>query len=250
MNDSFNNAKHKVAILQSNYIPWKGYFDIINLVDEFIIYDECQYSKGTWRNRNKIKTSRGLKWLTVPVEFHLRNRTPICSVPLSNHDWIENHLGSIKSAYAKAPYLRTLLPKIEALFERCKGAEFLSEVNLIFIKEIVDMLGIKTKLSSSMDYNIQSENATEKLLELLLKTNADCYLSGPAAIDYLDQNKFLSNNIKLVWMDYSGYPEYKQLHGSCIHEVTILDMLLNVGIENAMKYLLSDKYEYKKRLFL
>ena len=220
----------KVAILQSNYIPWKGYFDIIASVDEFIFYDEMQYTKNDWRNRNKIKTQNGLLWLTIPCEAKgiISNEQKICETKISDNRWAKKHWSSIMNAYAKARYFKEYKSFFEDLYVECSKEEYLCKVNYKFISAINNLLGIKTKISYSQDYGL-IDGKTERLVDLVQKANGTEYLSGPAAKDYINEQLFENANIKLEWMNYSGYKEYPQLFPPFEHGVTILDVIFNTG---------------------
>lgn len=226
----------KVAILQSNYIPWKGYFDIIGMVDEFIFYDEMQYTKNDWRNRNKIKTEQGLKWLTIPVENsnRLSNEQKISDTLIFDKRWNRKHWETIKNAYRKAPFFNHYKDVFEDLYLG-KEEDRLVEVNYKFIYTICNLLGIKTKISFDKDYGL-IDGKTERLVNLVQKANGTEYLSGPAAKDYIQESLFKEAGIKLTWMDYSNYPEYPQLYPPFEHGVSILDLLFNCG-DDAKKYM-------------
>ena len=228
----------KIAILQSNYIPWKGYFDIIASVDEFIFYDEMQYTSRDWRNRNKIKTANGLKWLSIPVnnKGHQITGLKINEVKITDNSWVKSHWETIKLTYSKTPYFKEYKTLFEDLYLSCLDEEFLCNVNYKFITAINNLLGITTKLSFDKDYGI-IEGKTERLLDLVKKAQGTEYLSGPAAKDYIQPEIFSNNKIKLSYMDYSNYPEYQQLYPPFEHGVTILDLLFNCGpyAKNYMK---------------
>lgn len=220
----------KVAVLQSNYIPWKGYFDIISQVDEFIFYDDVQYTNRDWRNRNKIKTPNGLLWLSVPVGED-RNRL-ICEVEIPDDAWQKKHWQSILQFYAKAPFFDEYRFFFENFYMNEKHAN-LSDMNINLIKKICsEILGIRTVFRNSGEFNLLGKKEN-RMLELLEKTGATHYLSGPAAKSYIDERNFAAKDIKLEWMDYSGYPEYRQLFGKFEHGVSILDLIFNVGKESA-----------------
>lgn len=227
----------KIAILQSNYIPWKGYFDIINSVDEFIFYDEMQYTKNDWRNRNKIKTQNGLQWLTIPCETKgsISNDQRICDTKITDKRWAKKHWNSIQNAYAKAPYFKENKNWVEDIYKSLEEEDFLCKVNYKFIYAICNYLGIKTKLSFSQDYGL-IEGKTERLVDLVQKAGGTEYLSGPAAKDYIEEDLFKNENIKLSWMDYSGYKEYPQLFPPFEHGVSILDLIFNTG-KDAINYI-------------
>lgn len=217
----------KVAILQSNYIPWKGYFDLIAAVDEFILYDEMQYTRRDWRNRNKIKTPRGLQWLTVPVRTKNRYLQKICETEIDGTDWQKNHWTQICSNYRKAPFFGEISSIMETLYLR-REYRVISDLNETFIREICAYLGIETKITHSWDYQLEGDK-TERLASLCAQAGGDEYISGPAAKYYIDCNVFSQNGIKLSWFEYGSYSEYSQLWGKFEHGVSILDLLINCG---------------------
>ena len=217
-----------VAILQSNYIPWKGYFDLIRSVDEFILYDEVQYTRRDWRNRNKIKTADGTQWLTVPVEVKGKYFQKINETLISESGWEKNHWTRICSAYSKAPYFKEYKSYFEKLYSEC-NSKYLSEINEKFILEICQILAIKTKITKSTTYPTETIDPSERLLRICLQAQAKNYVSGPAAKDYLDVDIFRNNGIEVQWMEYSGYPEYPQSYPPFDHYVSVLDLIFNVG---------------------
>jgi hypothetical protein len=227
----------KIAILQSNYIPWKGYFDLIASVDEFILFDDMQYSKGDWRNRNKIKTPNGAQWLTVPVKKKGKFGQKIKDVEIEPSDWQEQHWRSVVQNYKKARCFDEIALWLEPLYREIKYGN-LSALNRVFIEAICDYLDIKTTISNSWDYHL-IDGKTERLASLCEQAGGTEYVSGPSAKNYIIEDVFTASNIKLSWIDYSGYPEYQQLHGDFIHEVTILDLLFNHGKESKLKMRIS-----------
>ncbi|WP_428026092.1 WbqC family protein [Arcobacter sp.] len=226
----------RVAILQSNYIPWKGYFDLINMVDEFVLYDDMQYTKRDWRNRNKIKTPQGLKWLSIPVEVKGKYFQKISETKISEKDWGKKHWATISQNYSKAPYFKKYKDIFEELYLH-NDEEYLSQINYKFIVAINDILGITTKIRWSSEFEL-IDGQTEKLLGICKDCNADVYISGPAAKDYFDEELAKKENIQVEWMDYSGYKEYEQLHPPFEHGVSILDLIFNEG-RNAIKFMKS-----------
>ena len=215
-----------VAIIQSNYIPWKGYFDIIDRSDEFLLFDEVQYTKNDWRNRNRIKTVQGPIWLTIPVKGKFLQR--ICDTEISNPSWPRKHWNSLRYAYAKAPYFATYKDFLEELYLGCDST-LLSDVNLRFIRAFNEMLGIETKLAWSMDYAVEEKDPTARLVALCLAAGATRYISGPSARDYIDESKFAAAGIDLEFMNYEGYPEYDQLYPPFDHFVSAIDLILMCG---------------------
>lgn len=219
----------KIAILQSNYIPWKGYFDLINRVDEFIIYDDMQYTRRDWRNRNKIKTPQGLKWLTIPVEVKGKYYQKIHETKISDGNWANSHWGQIKQYYAKSPYFNVYKDQLEELYLNC-SEEYLSEINYRFIVAICEILSIDTKIRWSSEFSLL-DGKTERLLGICKDCQADVYISGPAAKGYFDEELAKQEGIAVEWIDYSGYPEYPQLFPPFEHSVTVLDLIFNMGSE-------------------
>lgn len=220
----------KIAILQSNYIPWKGYFDLLALVDEFIIYDDMQYTRRDWRNRNQIKTPQGLMWLTVPVKVKGKYYQTIRETEIDNSDWPSSHWKSLVQNYKRAPYFEEIAEIFEPLYFNEQYYN-LSSLNRIFIEAICKYLNINTKITNSWDYTLL-DGKTERLADLCLQAGGTEYISGPAAKDYIEEHYFSERNIKLTWFDYNGYLEYPQLWGGFTHNVTIFDLLFNCGKES------------------
>ncbi len=227
----------KIAILQSNYIPWKGYFDIINSVDLFIFHDDLLFTSGDWRNRNRIKTEKGLDWLTIPCGKP-KNRL-ICEVELKDFKWQKKHWAKIDYQYRKSKYFSEYKEFFKSIYLDFNW-ENLSDMNQFTIKAISkEILNIDTMFEDSRKYSLKFKKA-ERVIELLKKAKADMYLSGPAAKDYLSEEIFKKENIQIEWMDYGGYPEYTQLNPPFEHGVSILDLIFNEG-SNATKYMNSFK---------
>jgi hypothetical protein len=222
------SAQKKVAIVQSNYIPWKGYFDLIHSVDEFILYDDVQYTKRDWRNRNLIKTSAGLQWLSIPIEVKGNRFQAVKDAKVSAPLWGEKHWNSLTAAYGRAPYFKEYKPIFEQLY-RGPCSPMLSEINLAFIRAICALLGIHTPIRFSMDYAFERGDKNVQLISLCEQAGATHYLSGPAAAVYLEAGAFAKQGIELSLFDYSGYPEYRQAHPPFVHGVTVLDLLFNEG---------------------
>ena len=227
-----------IAILQSNYIPWKGYFDLIHDVDEFILYDDVQFTKRDWRNRNQIKTANGLLWLTIPVSVSGRFEQSIKSVEVNDSKWAQKHLSSIRHSYSNAPFFKLYEDWIVDLYDQCAKYLFLSQINYQFIAQICDKLNIKTKITWSSEYKLIGDK-TEKLVNICKQSGASRYLSGPAAKSYINDALFREAGVDLIYKSYN-YPEYQQLYGAFTHNVTILDLLFNCG-QNSPAYIWNGK---------
>lgn len=215
----------KVAILQSNYIPWRGYFDLIGAVDEFIFYDEMQFTKNDWRNRNKIKTPQGPVWLSIPVGKDIHRR--IMDVTFADTSWCQKHWQTLEANYKRAPYFAEIAAWLAPFYQDPQTTN-LSVFNQRLIARIAAYLGLGTRLTSSLDYDL-GEGKTERLVNLCRQAGAKTYISGPAAKDYLDVALFDKEGMNVEWFSYAGYADYPQLWGDFIPDVSILDLLFNCG---------------------
>jgi len=221
-----NVLAEKVAILQSNYIPWKGYFDIIHDVDTFVFYDDVQFTKNDWRNRNIVKTPNGPHWLTIPVGK--REDRLICEVEIPDSGWAKRHWQTLKQLYARAPHFKRYEPFLEEVYAG-RIWQNLSELNHHLITTIArEFLGVTTEFRDSREFAAVGAK-TDRLIDVLTKVGADVYVSGPAARDYIREDQFEEAGIQLVWKSYQGYPEYPQLYPPFSHQVSILDLLFHVG---------------------
>jgi hypothetical protein len=224
----------KIAICQSNYIPWKGYFDMIAAVDEFILFDEMQYTRRDWRNRNQIKTPQGVQWLTVPVKVKGKYYQKIRDTEIDGADWAADHWKALVQNYRRAKCFDEIAAWLEPLYLEVQYSH-LSPLNRHFIEAVCIYLGVATKISNSLEYAMV-DGRTERLAGLCAQAGANEYISGPAARDYIEEAVFAERGIKLTWFDYTGYPEYQQLWGEFTHGVTILDLLFNCG-KDACRYM-------------
>jgi hypothetical protein len=221
--------RRKVGVIQSNYIPWKGYFDIIHSVDMFVFYDDVQYTKNDWRNRNLIKTPNGTEWLTIPVGKS--EQRLICEVRIEDQQWRAKHWKAIQLHYRRARYFKQYSDFFENVYLRTEWAN-LSVLNQFLIKTIAtDFLGIRTEFVDSRQFQL-GEKKLGRLIELLRKVQATEYLSGPSAKAYIEDGVFEREGVGLEYKEYGNYPAYDQLFSPpFIHEVSIVDLLFNVGPE-------------------
>ena len=225
-----------VVILQPSYIPWRGFFDQIRRADLFIFYDDVQYDKHGWRNRNQIKTAQGKQWLTIPV--HSKGVTegiPIKDVRIDwSKPWAKNHLKALTFAYTKTPHFASYAPWLASVYER--HDEFLADFTIWLTIEISRQIGIsKTRFMRSSEIPGIDGQKTERLIQILRHVGATHYISGPSARDYVEKDKFEAACISLGYMEYN-YPEYPQLYPPFDPYVTIFDLMFMVG-EDAMKYI-------------
>lgn len=217
----------RICIIQSCYIPWKGFFDLIGRCDQYVLYDSAQFVKRHWHNRNRIKTANGLEWLTIPVITRGRFEQAIDQVEIEK-PWAEKHWRAIELAYSRAPFFEQLAPTVKGWYELADRQKRLTDANSIFLHGITGLLELKTRIVKDTVYPATGAK-TERLLAICRAAGTDRYLSGPSAKDYFDESMFTSAGIATEWMSYEGYPEYPQLHGAFEQAVTVLDLLFNTG---------------------
>jgi hypothetical protein len=220
-----------LAVLQPGYLPWLGFFDQIQRSDVFVFYDDVQYDKNGWRNRNRIKSpTEEAHWLTVPVLVRSLGQLILETEIDNRQPWPRKHTATIKQFYARAPYLRRYLPELEALLlGRCW--EFLIDLDLAVIELMCDWLSLRREMARSSTLGITGERS-ERLLNLCQHFGASRYLSGNAARSYLDVELFARRGIEVIWQDYH-HPIYPQVHGQFMPFLSTLDLLLNCGDESA-----------------
>ncbi|SPO69304.1 conserved protein of unknown function [Pseudomonas sp. JV241A] len=209
---------------------------MIAAVDEFIIFDDMQYTRRDWRNRNQIKTPQGSQWLTVPVLVKGKYHQKIRETEIDGTDWASSHWRALEQNYKRAPYFKEIQEWLQPLYLEQQYSH-ISVLNRHLIEAVCKYLGIQTRITNSWDYTLL-DGKTERLADLCAQAGATEYISGPAAKDYIDKTVFCSMGIKLTWFDYAGYQEYPQLWGEFSHGVTVLDLLFNCGHEaaNYMRY--------------
>ncbi len=219
-----------VVILQPSYIPWRGYFDQINRSDLFVFYDDVQYDKRGWRNRNRIKTSTGPIWLSIPV-FNRGAQTEhinINSIKIVwDRPWNQEHWNSIRLAYGKAPFFSKYAEMVEEFYTR--RPEMLADFTIDTTIRLARELGIThTQFLRSSEIQGVEGVKTDRLVSILKKVGATHYISGPSARDYIENEKFEEAGITLEYMEYD-YPEYPQLYPPFDPQVSILDTLFMLG---------------------
>lgn len=232
----------RVGVIQSNYIPWRGYFDFINSVDLFVFHDDIQYTKQDWRNRNKIKTPNGVIWLTVPVKKAPVD-TMIDEIEISGDEWINHHRRLLTQNYEDAPYFREMMD----IWSVCNYQyRSLSQLNTSLTSRICRYLGIKTRFIHSRALGLSGVK-TDRLINMMRVVGGTTYLSGPNAKGYLDEKKMNENRIKVEWKEYNYLP-YPQLHGGFQYFVSILDLIANTGKE-ARNHIISKTDEQMREAF-
>lgn len=219
----------RVVVLQPSYLPWLGYFDQINRADVFVFYDDVQYDKNGWRNRNRIKTPQGWQWITVPVITRNRFGAPISDVEIDNKTlWAAKHLKTLVQNYSKSPYFKEYIRLFKAIYSREWSR--IAGLDIALIKSISEVLGINTKFATSSELNLEGDRL-ERLLKICTKFGADRYLTGESAKDYMDEGVFSSHGVEVEYQNYR-HPVYPQLYGEFISHLSVVDLLFNCGPES------------------
>jgi hypothetical protein len=219
-----------IGILQPGYLPWLGFFEQMDKSDVFVNYDDVQYDKEGWRNRNRIKTANGIQWLTVPVHMKLTEHPLLIDIKIDNTvNWRKKHLASIKQNYAKAPFFKDYIDIFE--FAYLKEWEYLVDLDIYFIAKLAECLGMGNKniiRSSTLDLK---GDRIGRLINLCKLFGADTFYEGAAGKNYIDENEFLSHGIKVKFQNYQ-HPIYNQLYGDFIPYLSVIDLLFNHGTES------------------
>lgn len=223
-----------IAILQPSYLPWVGYFEQIDKVDDFIYYDDVQYTKNDWRNRNRIKEAKGVMWLSVPVKFQAGDL--IKDVLIDNSKpWIRKHLNALKSNYSKSSYYTDIFPLLENVLNN--RYDRLVELNKDLIQVVLDYLEITTNTHLSSELNVSGEK-NDRLVKICKYYNAKEYYSGEAAKNYLDKVLFRKNGINVTFQSFNHRAYSQQFNNEFIPYLSIVDLLFNEG-KNSIKYIRS-----------
>jgi hypothetical protein len=225
-----------VVVLQPSYLPWLGYFDQMRRADVFVFYDDVQYDRDGWRNRNRIRTRQGWQWLTVPVMLKGRFGSLIGEIEIDNRsDWARKHLLSLEQSYARAPYLDSTYSALHAILSR--GWEKLVDLNLALVTTLAEALGLRPTFKRSSELEAKG-NQSQRLVAMCRELGADRYLTGDAASRYLDPALFAEAEIAVDYQNYR-HPVYPQLHGEFIPYLSVVDLIFNCGPESP-RYLKGD----------
>ncbi len=215
----------KVGIIQSNFLPWRGYFDFIREVDVFVVEDDLQYTKGDWRNRNRIKTPQGSTWITVPVRYKHTSQL-ICDTPIDyDQPWDTKMLNRIRESYRTAPFFEPYFSELSRLLS--EPVPSISVLNVSLLRWVCRHLEIKAPLLFSQDHHPHGAK-TERVISILQSVGATVYLSGAAAKNYIKPELFDQAGIRLEYKQYR-YPEYEQLYPPFDPAVSVLDLLFMKG---------------------
>jgi hypothetical protein len=219
-----------IGILQPGYLPWLGFFEQLYRSDVFVIYDDVQYDKEGWRNRNRIKTAKGIQWLTIPVLIKFEEHTLINEVKINDTvNWRKKHLFSIKQNYSKAPFFKEYLPLFEEAYS--KDWKYLIDIDMYFILKLAECLGMgDKKITLSSALNIKGDRIG-RLVNICKYFNAGIFYEGVAGKNYINEESFMEQGIRVEYQDYK-HPIYHQLYGEFIPYLSIIDLLFNHGDES------------------
>jgi hypothetical protein len=213
-----------IFVHQPEYIPWLGFFDKLARCNVFVIYDDAQFVHGSYHNRNRIRTTRGWRWLTVPIVHH--HPQQIKDVHISGTQWRQEHINILSHNYQKAPFFNDYFPQIKDALNF--NHELLLGLNLHLIKVIAEILELKIKMIRSSEFPYHGQEKNEKLISICKFLGADIYLSGSGGKAYVDEKAFKNSNIKLQWHKYN-HPSYLQSIGGFQPNMSVLDLLFNAG---------------------
>ncbi len=219
----------KLAILQSNYIPWKGYFDIMNLADEFIVYDSAQYTKNDWRNRNLLRSKSGTSWLTIPVATAGRSDQRINEAVISDPRWARKHWATVDQLLRGYEHFDLYKEAWREWYDKSAGMALLHEVNMIFLQGLAAQLGLQTRFRDDREFVIAANSPTGRLVDLCRQVGAESYVTGPSALSYLELERFHAAGIRVDVVRYDSYPKYSQQALPFDHRVSVLDLLASEG---------------------
>ena len=226
----------RVTLLQSNYLPWRGYFDFMAKSDEFIVYDSCQYTVNDWRNRNQVKTHDGVRWITVPVITKDRFGQRITEAEVVDHKWVKTHLGTLTASLNKTRHGKEALELLAECYTASASTRWLHEINVNFLQAVHTRFGFGCRLTDDSEYDVDSLtdlSASAKVAELVGRAGATRYLTGPRGLEYLDPADFSDRHIAIDVLDYSTLAPYPQIYGDFVDHLSVVDLLANAGPEAA-----------------
>ena len=215
----------RISIHQPMYLPYPGFFNKIKSVDKFVFFDEGIYSRGYYFNRNRIKSPNGELMLTVPLIKPFGKKLNEIKIANSTN-WQKKHMKALYACYNKSDYFKDY----KEFFEEVYNTQWqtLHDLNMKTLFYLMEQLNIDTPVYLSSDLGPISTERTQRIIDICKKLNADVYLSGISGKEYLDTTLFKKNNIKLEYQNYVPR-EYKQLWGKFIPNLSVVDLLFNLG---------------------
>lgn len=214
-----------IVILQPGYLPWLGFFEQLWKSDIFVFYDDVQFDKNGWRNRNRIKTQHGTQWLTVPVHVNFGDK--VKDIKIANTiSWKGKHLKSIEAAYHRAPFFEEYFCIIQNVLS--KEWNYLVNLDVALIHDICGALNLERKLFFSSELHVEEKGKVERLVGICKALGADTFYEGAAGRNYIDGAAFQKEGIKVEYQNYE-HPIYRQLHGDFVSHLSVLDLIFNEG---------------------
>lgn len=222
-----DNKKHTIAIMQPTFLPWIGYFDLIDQADAFVFLDNVDFTKQSWQQRNRIKTANGVQWLTVPILWRGHSGQKILDVKINQaYKYKEKHIKTITQSYCKAPFFNLYVEEFSNIF--VEPYQKICKLNIDLIVWLCKKLGMETTFIRSSELEINGDKV-ERLINICRAFDADCYLSPPGSREYIEENNlFISNNIELMYHNFQ-HPHYSQLHGDFVPYLSVIDLIFNEG---------------------
>ena len=213
------------------FFPWVGLFEQIRLADIYVHYGDVQFSKGSFANRVQVKTPQGIKWLTVPLEGHKLGQS-IEEVRISSRiDWRNQHLGLLRSAYAKAPHFDQMMDLVNSVYNQTWLT--IGELSRASINVMCEYFGLtaRRRFLDIREMEI-SGSSSQRVLNIVKALEGRRYITGWGARHYLDHQLFEDSAIRVEYMNYQTLP-YPQLHGNFNPYVSVLDLVANMGREGS-----------------
>lgn len=215
-----------VTVTQSNYLPWKGFFDLVRRVDHLVLLDNVQFTRRDWRSRNRIKTPNGVQWLSVPVSCPRGRDTSVSEATIAGSAWIDDHLRALELSYSRTAHFDEVMDRLEPILR--SSHETISELNEALLRELLQIMQISIELSVARGPIVRMDPSS-RIAELVSGVGGTAYLSAPAARAYLEESTFTSRGCGVRFMEYPEYPEYSQMWPPFRHDVSIVDVLFHVG---------------------
>lgn len=228
-----------LTIHQPEHLPWSGYYHKMNMADTYLLYDDVQFEKNNFQNRNRIMGTNGVQWINVPINLSGHTKDKINEITIangSNPKWAKKYLTTLRYSYSKHPYFDDYMPFFDELYSR--QHENLCSLNIEIIKYFAKLLQIEPRFE--MSSNVEREGSkSDQILSICKNMNADTYIAGPSGRDYLNEKSFFDAGIKIIYQEYK-HPKYEQYkRDNFTPYLSVIDMLFNVGAEHARELIVN-----------
>ena len=211
---------------QPVYLPWLGLFHKIALADLFCYFDIVQYQRKDYNNRNKIKTSNGELWLSVPVESKNHLNKNVSKILIVQGNWVKKHLKSIELNYKKTPFFKDYFPELQSILIN-ESKNSLGYLNLKLLEFFMECLSIDTQIVKASDYSFDGIGS-DLVLDMCVRLGADSYIFGEQGKNYADVKAFKEAEIVVEFQNYI-HPVYRQMGRDFLPYMSIIDLLFNEG---------------------